>query len=205
MYEDLPVSDYSIKVEVSMKEGSKCSVILVHGASNDMHYPVMEMLFDELKKKCTVFRFNFSFVNKRKPDIKENLHELRAVIRLLNPHNDIFLIGKSYGGHICLLETKDGSTPIRKTIVLGYAIHEHMNPDNVDNKFVYQLDDIKDRIVFVLGDNDPKCTLAKFKELLPEVKYFALPGNHSFKDKTGKIPRENIERIVDIVNKEIGL
>jgi predicted alpha/beta-hydrolase family hydrolase len=199
----IKVSDYFIDSEIAIKEASRFNILIIHGASNDMHYPLLENIFNNLAENYTVMRFNFSFVKGKKPQIRRNLNETEACIKVLG-HKNLILIGKSYGGHISILETLRHSDKVLKSIILGYSIHEENNPSNVNNKMIWRFKGIKNKLFFIIGDKDKMCNIKIFKKNLPYIKYRTVRGSHSFKNDRNKITHANFMLVNKLILMEIS-
>lgn len=203
MIEKLKSQDHNITLNISKKANSPLNIILAHGTNNDMNYGLIVKLFEHLKSKYSVVRFNFSYVdNGLKIDEAINKNEIESCIRHLGNKN-IVLIGKSYGGVLSTIIASEHKFDILKVIVLGYVLHE---PNNLNH--IYPQEHLKGAnlpISFIIGDSDPNCDLNTLKQVIPGYDIEVIKdADHSFRPTTNKATlAENEAKVVDKIDRII--
>ena len=190
-------ADGAIDMEVSRKADSRLNIILAHGSKSDMHYSLIQKLFDAFKDDYSVLRFNFTFVNEGdEGDVRLSLVELIKCIEYMGREN-IVLIGMSYGAYISTLLAGRKDLGVKKVIALAYPLHKIGRPGEP-----YPQDHMKGSlpVEFVVGDSDHHSRIDLFGKLLPGYKVYQIKDAwHSFQDtKTGG-REENEKRVVSIV------
>jgi len=113
------------------------------------------------------------------------------------PAAPIFLAGKSMGARVCARASADPG--VAGMIALGYPLHPMFHPE-VKNPPEWPK--IVKPALFVQGDNDPFCDLARLREELPRLtqpyELVVIPNaGHSFEPKGGK--RETFPEVRDAV------
>ena len=180
MIKMLKSGDHYITVDISIKTNSTLNIVIAHGAKNDMNYTLIKQLFELLRLKYSVIKFNFSYVdNNLKLDENINKEEIETCIKFLGNKN-IVLIGKSYGGFLSTIIASENKFDIVKVIVLGYPLHEPNRPGNVYSQ--KHLKNNKLPVCFINGDSDENCNLDIFQHMLPNYEIEIIKNaNHSFK------------------------
>ena len=195
------VQDYTIDADVAVNPNSDIGIIISNGSSNDMNHKIIKTLFEKLKEKYSVIRFNFSYVNgKRKRANSTNIEEIRQCMQELGSKK-IVLIGKSYGGYLSTLLSTESSR-INKVIVLGYPLHKQNNPSEL-----YPQDHLtrsRATTVFIVGDKDQYCDIPLLRKMLSSPKIHVINNsNHSFESLDRNNVDANLQLISDIVLREL--
>ncbi len=203
------VGNHSIDIEVSIKENAKLNVILAHGSYNNMHYSIIQKLFDSLKREYSVMRFNFSFVggnNNQKMDFERSVEELEACIKYMGARN-IVIIGKSQGGYIGTLLAGRNDLGIKCVLVLGYPMHEPDRPHEIRHEFSHMhLEERKLPVEFIIGDSDPLWNVREAPPIFAKYRIHIIPNaGHSYKPvKPGTTADENEYIVVQLVKQVLS-
>jgi len=203
MLENLDVDGYTIKADISVRPGSDYSIILMHGAQNDMDFQLIKDIFDMLMHKFTVLRFNFSFAGKGPALLdtsndEKSRREIRACIRRLGLRN-IVLIGKSYSSALALSLVSEKGLGIKKVIVLGLVMHEKNMPQKIYP--ISYIGKSTSQISFIIGDSDPYCNIEQFMKFLPNCPLYIIKNaGHSYEiPGSGEYPKKNWEVVKKLV------
>lgn len=154
--------------------GSRVSVVIAHGATDDMNDPVLEHVHRELtERRYLTLRFNFPFAEagKRRPDNVAVLRRtMRAAIGALARDPTaapahLFLGGKGLGGQIAA-DLASARVRVDGLFLMAYPLHpqgkpEKMNPD--------QLFRIISPVLFLQGSRDRTCELDLLRQTLARV------------------------------------
>ncbi len=201
MIEKLKSNKHSITIDISKKANSPLNIILAHGANNDMNYGLITKIFEHLKSKYFVVRFNFSYVDSGlKINDSINKNEIESCIRHLGNKN-IVLIGKSYGGVLSTIIASEHKFNILKVIVLGYALHEPNHPNRI-----YSQEHLKGALLpisFIVGDSDPNCDLNALREIIPDYDIEVIKdADHSFRPTSNNATlAENEEKVLNKIDR----
>jgi predicted alpha/beta-hydrolase family hydrolase len=173
-------------------ERTGTSVILAHGAGNDMEHPLIVTLSDGLSEAGFVtLRFNFPYSEKghRKPDPQNTLVlTWLAGVRFLQENTDyaaerIIAAGKSMGGRVASQMVAEGLLPASGLIFLGYPLHRPGKREKRRDAHLYH---IKIPMLFFTGTRDPLCDLTLLRDVLDRLKAPSdletiEGGDHSFR------------------------
>lgn len=132
----------------------KPSVLLMHGASNDMDHPLLSGLAQALiEKGWTILRFNFDFVYTHNIDFYRIYRELLAAeawLRNRHPRKRLMLVGKSLGALMATYRVAR-ETGIEAILALGYPFQQ-TDGTPIDQ---HHLRDIQVPFVILQGTHDP--------------------------------------------------
>lgn len=192
----------SIDIDISKKGNSRLNIILAHGSNSNMHYSLIQKLFDTFKDDYSVLRFNFTLMKGGDVEnAKQSLIELLKCIEYMG-EKDIVLIGMSYGSYISTLLADRKDLGVKKVIALAYPLHTIGKPEEL-----YPLDHMKGNlpVEFVVGDSDYYSRIDLFGKLLPGYKIHQIKDAwHSFQNtKTGE-KEENENAVVFIVKQIVS-
>jgi predicted alpha/beta-hydrolase family hydrolase len=164
------------------------TVILGHGAGNDMTSPFLRHFADGLRKAGhAAVRFNFPYreEGKKAPNPRKLLEATyRAVLDAVRKKHagPIFIGGKSLGSRMATyLAAADEE--VAGLVLLGYPLHPAGKPEKIrDDHFP----DLRVPALFLSGDRDPLCDLALLRKSLRRYGGEATlvvveGGEHSFK------------------------
>jgi len=179
-------------------------LILAHGASNDMHNPLIVAMAAKLAAKgLAALRFNFLYKEKGKksPDSQTRLeHVWQRAWKTMQaqkcfPLQHIVAVGKSMGGRVAAQMAADGRLPAAALIFLGYPLHAPGKPGRLRDEHLYR---IQAPMLFFAGTRDPFCNLGRLDGVLarltaPYELEIIEGGNHSF-----GIPRSDERTEADI-------
>ena len=204
MEDTIKVGDKEIEIDASIREGSKLNVVLTHGSYGDMHYSLIQKLFDALSAKYSVLRFNFSFVggtDEQKMDFERNKAELEACIKHLGSKN-IAIVGKSIGGYIGTLFADRKDLGVKIVISMGYPMHEMNRPKDIRHEFSHvHLEGKSLPVEFIVGDSDPFWNVKEAPPIFANYPIHVVPNaDHSYNPaKPGATKEENEEKAVSLV------
>ena len=154
--------------------GSRVSVVLCHGATEDMDDPVLVGLQEGLaRSRYLTLRFNFPFAEARKTraDSMPVLRRaLRAAVALLMRDPTaapahLILGGKGLGARVAA----DLSTSRLRTdglFLMGYPLHPQDRPEKLDPDQLFR---IVSPLLFLQGDRDRTCDLETLRGILWRV------------------------------------
>ena len=115
-------------------------------------------------------RMNFRYADEKgraSRDLTREEDDLRGAVRFLRKEigdRPIFVAGKSMGARVCARASSDSD--VAGMIALGYPLHPQFRPQ-VRNPPEWPL--IVKPALFVQGDQDPFCDLARLREELPRL------------------------------------
>jgi predicted alpha/beta-hydrolase family hydrolase len=179
-------------------------LILTHGRSNDMRHPFLRRLSSATAEAGVLaLRMNFRYVDekaKASRDLSREERDLRGAVEFLQtdvPGLPIFVAGKSMGARVCARASDHPA--VRGIIALGYPLHPMFRPQVRDPP---EWPMIAKPALFVQGDQDPFCDLARLREELPRLKethdLLVIPdAGHSFEPKGPK--RDTFPEVWDAV------
>ena len=168
-------------------------LVLAHGRSNDMKNPLVRRIAEAASGAgLLALRFNFRYVEAKRTasrDLSIEEDDLRGAVRYARqavPSGPIFVAGKSMGARVCARASADPD--VARMIALGYPLHPMFRPE-VRNPPEWPK--IVKPALFVQGDRDPFCDLARLREELPRLpeahELVVIPNaGHSFEPKGGK-------------------
>lgn len=205
----IKVGDKNIEIDTAIREGSKLNIILAHGSSIDMHYSLMQKLFDALSAEYSVLRFNFSFVggtDEQKMDFDKSKGELEACIRHMGS-KDVVIVGKSLGGYIATLFAGRKDLGVKGVISMGYPMHEMNRPNDIRHEFSHKhLEGASLPVEFIIGDSDPMWNVKDAPPIFANYAIHVVPNaNHSYNPvKPGVTKEENEEKVVNLVKQIVA-
>lgn len=190
------------QVEVTVKVDSPAAprprtpaVILAHGSSNDLDFPLLAYLAERLAGTglASVVRFNFPYVERgaSSPDPREVLETaMRAVYEhtaneLTQPDAPIIVGGKSLGARtaaeLVSRGPEGGGVSAAGLILLGYPLH---SPGRQERLYLESLRHIDIPSLFFVGTRDPLCEPELLRPvvenlLYPGTVYVVQGGDHS--------------------------
>jgi predicted alpha/beta-hydrolase family hydrolase len=170
----------------------RASVIVAHGAGNDMENPLIVAFADGLSQAgYPTLRFNFPYKEKGKkapdrPDVLEKtwISAFEFFKSKTEPYSGgIVGAGKSMGGRIASQLAAEGRLPVNRLLFLGYPLHPPGKKDKLRDAHLYR---IQIPMLFFAGTRDPLCDLQKLEEVLDKLEtIWSLDmlegGDHSFK------------------------
>lgn len=194
------------------------SVVIAHGAGNDMHNDLIVAVAEGLAAAGHVtLRFNFPYKErgKKSPDGPATLiRSWQCAYAYLenNPYlpvDRIVAAGKSMGGRIAAQMVAAGEMKAAALIFLGYPLHAPGRTDRLKDAYLYN---IHVPMLFFAGTKDPLCRMDKLEAVLdglqgPRDLEIVEGGNHSFNlPKSSSRPatavhRQIIEKCVQWLDK----
>jgi predicted alpha/beta-hydrolase family hydrolase len=185
------------------------SVIVAHGAGNDMENPLIVAFADGLwQAGYPTLRFNFPYKEKGRkapdrPDVLEEtwISAFKFFKSKTEPESgEIVGAGKSMGGRIASQLVAEGRLPVNRLLFLGYPLHPPGKKDKLRDAHLYR---IQIPMLFFAGTRDPLCDLQKLDTVLKKLeRIWSLDviegGDHSFKTpkSSGLTPEAIYEHIV---------
>ena len=169
------------------------ALVIAHGRSNDMKNPFVRRTAEAASGAgLLALRFNFRYVDAKHSasrDLSAEEDDLRGGVRFARnavPAAPIFVAGKSMGARVCARASADAE--VAGMISLGYPLHPMFHPE-VRNPPEWPK--IVKPALFVQGDHDPFCGLARLREELPRLTkphelVVITNAGHSFEPKGGK-------------------
>jgi predicted alpha/beta-hydrolase family hydrolase len=172
------------------------ALVLAHGANNDLEYPLLAYLAENLASSvgATVIRFNFPYVERGAEPSSDSVDTLLTTFRRAHEYlvNEgapegapVFVGGKSLGGRtaaelVSRLPEGDG---LRSAglVELGYPLHAPGRKDRIN---VAPLRHIDIPSLFCVGSHDAFCDLELFRPVLATLRapmelYVVESGDHS--------------------------
>jgi len=155
--------------------GQRTSVVIAHGAGNDMDHPLLVDVAARLAAAgYPVVRFNFPYkvAGRQAPDRQEVLEDAwLAVVAYLKKERGwlqegIVAAGKSLGGRIASQLAAYGRLPVRGLIFLGYPLHPPGQPEHLRDAHLYR---ITIPMLFFAGTRDPLCDLTVLRPVLQRL------------------------------------
>ncbi|BCX88546.1 conserved hypothetical protein [Methylomarinovum tepidoasis] len=187
-------------------------LILAHGAGAGMHHPFITFVHEQIATRgLLTVKFNFPYMEagRKAPDRAPLLQATwKAVIAALRRDRELaprqrFLAGKSMGGRIASLLAAEGE-PCDGLIFLGYPLHPPGKPEKLRAD---HLSRIPCPMLFIQGDRDRLCDLARLRDVLKTLKapatlHVIKGGDHSFKvpKRSGRTETEVWEEIVEVMS-----
>jgi len=151
--------------------GPFAGLIIAHGRSNDLRNPFVRRLAGTAADHgIWALRFNFRYVDEKgraSRDLSREEDDFRGAVAFArNAIADvpIFVAGKSMGARVCARASADPA--IRGVIALGYPLHPKFRPEVMNPPEWPKL--VKPAL-FVQGDHDPFCDLARLRDELPKL------------------------------------
>lgn len=169
------------------------AIIITHGRSNDMKNPFVRRVAEAVSgADLLALRMNFRYVDAKHSASRdlsaeeEDVHGAVRFARTAVPAAPIFVAGKSMGARVCARASSDQD--VAGIISLGYPLHPMFRPE-VKNPPEWPK--IVKPALFVQGDHDPFCDLARMREELPRLTQphelvVITNAGHSFEPKGGK-------------------
>jgi predicted alpha/beta-hydrolase family hydrolase len=152
-------------------ESTHAGLVLTHGRSNDMRNLFVKRLAAAASQAgLAAMRMNFRYADEKgraSKDLTREEEDLRGALRFLRKDigdRAIFIAGKSMGARVCARSSSDPD--VAGMIALGYPLHPQFRPQ-VRNPPEWPL--IVKPALFVQGDQDPFCDLARLREELPRL------------------------------------
>lgn len=166
------------------------SLILAHGAGNDMHNPFLSYVHERVATAgIPSLKFNFPYkeAGRKAPDPKSRLEATwRAVIAWVREHptlsqGKLFVGGKSLGGRIASQVVAAGES-VDGLLFLGYPLHPAGKPEKLR---VAHFPSMRPPALFIQGTRDRLCDLVLLREALsnldwPTRVHLVEGGDHSF-------------------------
>jgi len=151
--------------------GPFAGLIIAHGRSNDLRNPFVRRLAGTAADHgIWALRFNFRYVDEKgraSRDLSREEDDFRGAVAFARdaiPDVPIFVAGKSMGARVCARASADPA--IRGVIALGYPLHPKFRPEVMNPPEWPKL--VKPAL-FVQGDHDPFCDLARLRDELPKL------------------------------------
>jgi predicted alpha/beta-hydrolase family hydrolase len=154
--------------------GSRVSVVIGHGGTDDMDDPVLEHLHRELTEhRYLTLRFNFPFAEakKRRPDSMAVLRRtLRAAIGALGRDPTaapahLFLGGKGVGGQVAA-DLASSRVRVDGLFLMAYPLHPQGKPEKINPDQLFR---IVSPVLFMQGSRDRTCDLDLLRNTLTRV------------------------------------
>ena len=200
-----------VSVPQGYQAGVTPSVILAHGAGNDMENPLIVFLSQGLcNAGYLTLRFNFPYKEKgrKAPDSQKKLVQTwQSVCYFLKKDPEIcadqlVAAGKSMGGRVASQMAADGVLVADYLIFLGYPLHSPGKKHPLRDAHLYQ---IQIPMFFIAGSRDTLCDLALLRGVLsrldaPWTLEVVAGGDHSF--GVPKFARISPEQIYDQILKK---
>lgn len=168
-------------------------LVVTHGRSNDMKNALVKRIA-QAAADCGVLavRINFRYVDEKASasrDLSREEGDVLGAVRLLRTESRVsptFVAGKSMGARVCARASHDPD--VAGVIALGYPLHPMFKPE-VRNPPEWPK--LVKPALFVQGDHDPFCDLARLREELPRLaaphELVVIPrAGHSFEAKEEK-------------------
>jgi len=172
---------------VHAPERQRAGLVIAHGRSNDLKNRLVRRVAEAVASEgIWALRFNFQYVEAKAQasrDLSREEEELRGAVRFARgalPSQKIFVAGKSMGARVCARASADPD--VAGVIALGYPLHPRFRPEVLNPpEWPY----LVKPALFVQGDRDPFCDLARLRAEIPKLKESAelvvVPGaGHSF-------------------------
>jgi len=169
-----PTADRSGEVQGILErlaDGPFAGLVVTHGRSNDMRNPLVRRIAQAAADSgIAALRMNFRYADERgraSKDLSREEGDLRGAVAFLRRELGpipLFVAGKSMGARVCARASSDPD--IAGMIALGYPLHPQFRPE-VRNPPEWPL--IRKPALFVQGDRDPFCDLARLHEELARL------------------------------------
>jgi len=200
--------------------GSRVSIVIAHGATDDMDDPVLEYLHRELtERRYLTLRFNFPFAEakKRRPDPAPVLRRtFRAALGALGRDPTaapahLFIGGKGLGGQIAA-DLASSRLRADGLFLLAYPLHPQNKPEKIQADLLFR---IVAPVLFLQGTRDRTCDLDLLRQTLqrvgaPTTLHVAEEADRHFKvlKKSGRTEEEVCEELLvaldDWIQKVLG-
>lgn len=187
--------------------GSRVSVVIGHGANQDMNDPAIEAVHRELtEKRYLTLRFNFPFAEagKRRPDDMPALRRtMRAAVNALGRDPTaapahLFLGGKGLGGQVAS-DLASSRVRVDGLFLMAYPLHPPGKPEELQPEQLFR---IVSPALFLQGDRDKTCDIEVLRQTLirvgaPTVLQVIEEADHHFKvlKKSGRTPEDVAEQM----------
>ena len=183
---------------------AQASVVLGHGAGNDMDSGFMRDAFSGLVRRgCACLRFNFLYkeTGRKIPDPRPKLEAaFRAAAGFAGDRlgsAPLILGGKSMGGRIASHVAATG-LPAAGLLFFGYPLHPPGKPEALRDAHLYS---IGCPMLFLSGTRDPFATPALLEGVVGRIGgaatlHWIEGGDHSLRVR-GKPPRETLDSVLD--------
>jgi predicted alpha/beta-hydrolase family hydrolase len=154
--------------------GSRVSVVIGHGATDDMDDPVIEHLHRELtERRYLTLRFNYPFAEakKKRADPMPVLRRtLRAAIGALGRDPTaapahLFLGGKGLGGQVSA-DLASSRVRVDGLFLMAYPLHPQGKPEKSNPDQLFR---IVSPVLFLQGTRDRTCELDLLRSTLTRV------------------------------------
>jgi uncharacterized protein len=187
---------------------SRASLVIAHGRSGTMRAPFFRRLAEAgADAGIGALRMNFRYTDEKgraSRDLSREEDDLRGALRFMAdqlPGLPILAAGKSMGAPVCARASSDPL--VMGIIALGYPLHPMFRPQ-VRNPPEWPM--IVKPALFVQGDQDPFCDLARLREELAKLtephELVVVPNaGHSFEPKGLK--RDTFPEVWDPVRRWI--
>jgi uncharacterized protein len=210
----LPVSSEigNVSATYIMPEHCSCVVVLAHGAGAGMNHIFMVLLSNELAKKgIATLRFNFPFMEKKKPraDTPAVAHQAIAAAvskaQQLFPSLPLFVAGKSFGGRMSSQYLAEHATAAVKGIIFyGFPLHPAGKP-STDRAEHLKL--VKQPMLFLQGTKDALAVWNLIEPVCNSLKRATLVkiegADHSFNAGKKDIMSLLVAATQDWINKKL--
>ncbi len=147
------------------------ALVLAHGRSSHMQAPLVRRISEAAADAgAWALRFNFRYVDSKSEvsqKFVDEVDDLLGGVRLARKEcgsGRILIAGASMGARVCALGSADPD--VAAMIALGYPLHPRFRPE-VRNPPEWPK--IVKPAMFVQGDHDPFCDLARLQEELPRL------------------------------------
>jgi predicted alpha/beta-hydrolase family hydrolase len=150
------------------------SVVIGHGANQDMNDPAIEAVHRELtEKRYLTLRFNFPFAEagKRRPDDMPALRRtMRAAVNALGRDPTaapahLFLGGKGLGGQVAA-DLATARVRVDGLFLMAYPLHPSGKPEELQPEQLFR---IVSPALFLQGDRDKTCDIDVLRQTLIRV------------------------------------
>lgn len=165
-------------------------LVVAHGRSGNMTNPLVRRIAQAAVDSGLIgLRMNFRYVDERgkaSRDLSREEDDLRGALTFLRQEigtKRVFVAGQSMGARVCARASSDPD--VAGVIALGYPLHPRFHPE-VRNPPEWPL--LVKPALFVQGDQDPFCDLARLREELPKLRapydLVVIPNaGHSFESR----------------------
>jgi len=146
-------------------------LVVTHGRSGNLQNPIPRRIATAAADAgLAALRMNFRYTDEKgvaSRDLSREEDDLRGALRFMAnrfPEIPIFLAGQSMGARVCARASAD---PLATGLIaLGYPLHPKFRPEVRDPP---EWPMVVKPILFVQGDHDPFCDLARLREDLPRL------------------------------------
>jgi uncharacterized protein len=202
----------TVSAEYIMPENCSCIMVLAHGAGAGMNHSFMMLLSNALAEKgIATLRFNFPFMEKKKPraDTPAVAHQAIAAAvsraQQLFPSLPLFVSGKSFGGRMSSQYLAEhNTTGVKGIIFYGFPLHPAGKP-STDRAEHLKL--VKQSMLFLQGTKDDLATWDLVEPVCNSLKHATLVkiegADHSFKAGKKDIMSLLVDATHDWVKKKL--